>query len=73
MALTDRPIIYKGAIAVVIVAALAVSACGRKGSLLPPPSSTAVTSDAATDAEKNPETPKGAKKPDRPFFLDPLI
>lgn len=72
MALTDRPIIYKGAVAVIIVAALAVSACGRKGALQPPPS-TAVTSDSATDEEKNPETPKGAEKPDRPFFLDPLI
>jgi predicted small lipoprotein YifL len=73
VALTDRPIIYKGAVAVIIVAALAVSACGRKGALMPPPASTAVTSDAATDEEKNPETPKGAQKPDRRFFLDPLI
>jgi predicted small lipoprotein YifL len=72
VALTDRPLIYKGAVAVIIIAALAVSACGRKGALEAPPS-TAVTADSATDAEKNPETPKGAQKPDRPFFLDPLI
>lgn len=54
---------------------LALAGCGRKGELDPPG---AVHNDAATAATTNdpgvqPAEPKEKPKPDRPFFLDPLI
>lgn len=68
--LTDRRIVYKAALAVVLVSAVALSACGRKGALEPPPGAAAVSNDGAdgSDAEK-----AKPAKPKRSFILDPLI
>jgi predicted small lipoprotein YifL len=49
----------------VVVAAVGLSACGRRGPLEPPPGS-AVAADPAAD----PATPP---KPDKDFILDPLL
>jgi predicted small lipoprotein YifL len=55
----------RAALAGVLIAGLALSACGRKGALEPPPGAGASDSgDAAT---------RQAEKPDRPFILDPLL
>jgi predicted small lipoprotein YifL len=76
VALRDRSILLKVAVAGAIVAALALSGCGRKGALEPPPGA------AATDQRKDPaevpetgESDQGQKKtaPDKPFALDFLI
>ena len=67
MALNDRPMLFRVALAGTLVAAMALSACGRKGSLEAAPAAN-VTSDPAADTGDT-----GPTKPDRPFFLDPLI
>jgi len=48
------------------VAAIGLSACGRKGPLEPPPGA------AVTDKAGGPSA-EPAKKPQRHFILDPLI
>jgi predicted small lipoprotein YifL len=70
VALTDRRIVLRATLAAVLISATALSACGRKGALEPPPGPAAVTEDgAAADAAK-----KGKPgKPDRTFALDFLI
>lgn len=50
----------------IIMIALGVSACGRKGNLEAPPSAQLTTDEAGQSAS-------APKKPDNPFFLDPLI
>jgi len=50
-----------------VAAAIGLSACGRKGALEAPPYA------AVETADKTGETPEEAKKPDKPFFLDPLL
>lgn len=67
MALTERRIVFRVAVAAVMVAALGLSACGRKGALEPPPGS-AVTQ--TTDGK--PANP-GPQRPQRSFFLDGLL
>ncbi len=69
------------ALAGALAAALALGACGRKGALDPPPSAVSATGkqEPANTAlirspfEKPAETPQGAKTPNKPFFLDPLL
>ena len=59
------------AFAVIMTAALAtaLSGCGRRGSLEPPPGANEQR-DPSTPLVKNPE---GKKVPDRDFILDPLL
>ncbi|HSM40894.1 MAG TPA: lipoprotein [Afifellaceae bacterium] len=61
---------------VCLAISLALSACGRRGSLELPPESKAAQP-ATTTATTTPQEPKRPfqKKtgPDRPFILDPLI
>ncbi len=68
MALRDRRIILRAALAAVLISALGLSACGRKGALEPPPKAN-VTGDQ-TDGSQPPAT---SGKPTHRFFLDFLI
>jgi predicted small lipoprotein YifL len=63
--LQNRPIALRAALAAVLTAALALSACGRKGPLEAPTGSIEQKSEKAPDS--------GPVKPDKSFFLDPLI
>ena len=70
MASDSRRILSRALIAGVVVAALGLTGCGRKGPLEPPPGASLTTAnpddpDAAGDG--------GTTKPDKPFLLDPLI
>ncbi len=67
----DRSNIYRIALAGALVAALSLSACGRKGALEAPLRAD-VTNGADKGAAASGEEEK-AKKPERKFFLDPLI
>jgi predicted small lipoprotein YifL len=69
VALNDRRNLMRAALAGVLIAGLALSACGRKGSLEPPPG--AETSDSSTTSD--PVEARKAAKPDRPFVLDGLL
>jgi len=62
-------LISRALVAGLVVAAVGLSACGRKGALEPP----AATAKAAVS--EDPDAPKdsGPEKPDRPFILDPLL
>jgi predicted small lipoprotein YifL len=54
-------------IALLLLATMSLSACGKRGTLEPP---------AAASAEKSASTapePKPGEKPHRPFVLDPLL
>lgn len=51
----------------ILALAMAVSACGRRGNLEPPPSELS----GFEDDSGEPEVVK--PKPDRPFILDPLL
>lgn len=53
-----------------LVAAAGLSACGRKGPLEPPPTASVAPADP-TDPSQPPNS--GPGKPDKPFFLDPLL
>lgn len=66
MALSDRRRVFPAVLAVVLLSAVGLSACGRKGALEPPPSA------QATQPEDGKANPKD-QKPDRPFALDFLI
>jgi len=68
--LFDRSIVVRAALVGVMIAAFALSACGRAGSLEPPPNAATVTDDATGAAVAR--DPK-AGKPDRHFVLDPLL
>jgi predicted small lipoprotein YifL len=50
-----------------LVATLALAGCGRKGPLEAPPSAAVATPDGEAAQQPAPA------KPDRPFFLDPLL
>jgi predicted small lipoprotein YifL len=67
--LFDRSAIFRAARAGVLIAALALSACGRNGPLEPPPSAVATSGDNAAAADKAPS----AVKPSHGFVLDPLV
>jgi predicted small lipoprotein YifL len=54
-------------IALMLLATMSLSACGKRGTLEPP---------AAASTEKTVQTapePKPGEKPHRPFVLDPLL
>jgi predicted small lipoprotein YifL len=70
VALNDRRNLTYAVVAGVLVAGLALSACGRRGALQPPPN--AESSDPAYAVEDPVEAQKNAK-PDRPFILDRLL
>ena len=63
---TDREMNMRVLI-VLLVAGLALSACGRRGSLQPPPGAALEQPQAAAEAEIAEE------KPDTSFILDPLL
>ena len=64
----NRRILPRALIAGVLIAALGLSACGRKGPLEAPPG-------AALKAGEPGAAPRdaGIAKPDKPFLLDPLL
>jgi predicted small lipoprotein YifL len=64
LALKNSPILVRVAVAGMVVAALTLSGCGRKGALEPPPSASAGKEDGAAAPPA---------KPDRHFILDPLV
>jgi len=66
----DHRLISRALIAGVLVAAVGLTACGRKGPLEPPPSA-AVKATPSADGKPPPDP--GITKPDRPFVLDPLL
>ncbi|HET7714818.1 MAG TPA: lipoprotein [Bauldia sp.] len=66
VALNDRRVILRAVLAAVVISAVGLSACGRKGPLEPPPKAD-VTSDNPDD------TPNQAAKPNRSFPLDFLL
>lgn len=70
VALNDRRILMRALVTGVLVAGLALSACGRKGGLEPPPGAQATDAGAAV---ADPVEAEKAKKPDRPFVLDRLL
>ena len=61
------------AIVVALVAAMGLSACGRKGPLEPPPGSAAAVAAPIDPTIPGAPPPPPPPKPDRPFFLDPLL
>jgi predicted small lipoprotein YifL len=72
--------LVKFAVLGVLVAALGLSACGRKAGLDPPPATSAVSADDAagpvradlgTDAEGKPVAPRTSQR--KSFFLDWLL
>lgn len=72
MALSDRRMVYRAALAAVLISAVGLSACGRKGPLERPPSAQVTPAeDGAVDGDQ--DKAKGGSKPDRAFILDPLI
>jgi predicted small lipoprotein YifL len=71
VALHDRRNLTYAAVAGILVAGLALSACGRRGALEPPPS--AESTDPAYAVEGNPAEAQKNAKPDRPFILDRLL
>jgi predicted small lipoprotein YifL len=58
----------RAAIVGVLIAGLALSACGRKGGLEAPPGAK-----AAQTTTGDPVVDRQAQKPDRPFILDGLL
>jgi predicted small lipoprotein YifL len=77
VALRDRSTGFRIALAGTIVAALALSACGRKGALEAPPHAKLTADQPLAKLPGDPppadQLPPKPKKPDRPFFLDPLL
>jgi len=70
VALNDRRILMRAMLTGILVAGLALSACGRKGALEAPPSAGLTGSDLVVD---DPVEADNANKPDRPFILDGLL
>lgn len=70
MALYDRRFLMRAMVTGVLVAGLALSACGRRGALEAPPSAAAIDSDLVIE---DPVEADKAGKPDRSFILDPLL
>ncbi len=66
MAPNDRRLIVRIALAAVLVSAVGLSACGRKGPLEPPPKADVSTQDPNAN-------PADAGKSDRNFPLDFLL
>ncbi len=59
--------LFRAGIAAALLAAVALSGCGRRGPLEPPPSATATTQ---TQDQQKPDEPE---KPDRRIILDNLL
>lgn len=72
MARKDRRYL-SAAVTVALVAAVGLSACGRKGPLEPPPGAAAVVVPADPTMPGAPPPPPPPEKPDRPFFMDWLL
>jgi predicted small lipoprotein YifL len=68
VARNDRRNLMRAALVGVVIAGLALSACGRKGGLEPPPGAK-----AADTSTGDPVADRQAQKPDRPFILDGLL
>jgi predicted small lipoprotein YifL len=68
VALNDRRNLMRAALVGVLIAGVALSACGRRGALEPPPGAK-----ATEQSTGDPVADRQAKKPDRPFFLDRII
>ena len=66
VALNDRRVILRAALAAVLISAVGLSACGRKGPLEPPPKADVTTPQPGA----NPNT---AAKPNHGFPLDFLL
>ena len=66
MALNGRRVIFRGALAAVLISAVGLSACGRKGPLEPPPKADVTTPEPG-------ENPNEANKPNKRFPLDFLL
>ena len=66
MAPNDRRAILRAALAAVLISAVGLSACGRKGPLEPPPKADVTTQDPNA-------SPADAGKPNRGFPLDFLL
>jgi predicted small lipoprotein YifL len=66
VALNDR-LVVRVVLAGLVVGSMALSGCGRKGALEPPPHAGVTSDSTVVDGEKTPA------KPNRPFVLDPLI
>ena len=66
MAPNDRRIILRAALAAVLISAVGLSACGRKGQLELPPKADVTSKDPNAH-------PADAGKPDRSFPLDFLL
>lgn len=50
MALSNRRMVFRAALAAVLISTIGLSACGRKGALQPPPSAAAVEEPVTDDA-----------------------
>ncbi|MEP2121295.1 MAG: lipoprotein [Bauldia litoralis] len=50
MALSNRRMVFRAALAAVLISTIGLSACGRKGALQPPPSAAAVEEPVTEDA-----------------------
>jgi predicted small lipoprotein YifL len=66
VALNDRRVILRAALAAVLISAFGLSACGRKGPLEAPPK-------ADVTAPEPGANPNSANKPNRGFPLDFLL
>ncbi len=64
----DRKTVSRLLVAGLVIGAVGLAGCGRKGALEPPPGVAAAP--ATVDGQPPLETPP---KPDKPFFLDPLL
>jgi predicted small lipoprotein YifL len=73
VALSDRRMVFQAALAAVLISAVGLSACGRKGALEPPPSAKVTPPPAAADGTTQDQAKPANNKPDRPFALDFLI
>lgn len=71
MALSDRRNLTYAVLAGIFVASLALSACGRRGALEPPPN--AQSTNPAYSVDGTPAEAQKNAKPDRPFILDRLL
>jgi predicted small lipoprotein YifL len=73
---TLPPVSRLRASAFVVLAALALWGCGRRGALEPPPDPSALAKEAEPDDPTRPHPrhkPKPIEKPKTPFVLDPLL
>lgn len=70
VALNDRRNLMRALVTGIVIAGLALSACGRRGALEPPPGAEASEPNLASG---DPVQAKMDAKPQRPFILDGLL